>query len=258
MVEAEETLESIKELVKETVRERPLSFVAVAVAVVAVLVFWETILRVFFGLFLAALFLLAVFGGILLWAKLKYSQPGYKALVSEKKTILRAIKIAETRYMKRKLSKKDFNKIFKEKQSALIKVEAKLNELSAKANEKEIDEELLAVQTKKRHVLKGLLDKKRRLVKEMNIAEKLYLKRKIDSKTYQALVQKNQKSLIDLEAKIKQLHSEANIVRVMENLKQGLSDIESGNLRKKRKKQREKREKEIRIAKEIAKQVKEE
>ncbi len=256
MVEVEEVLDGIKVLLKDTVKERPLTFVVIAIAILAVLLFWKTILRVFFGLFLAAIALLAILGIVLLWIKIKYSQPSYNALVSEKKTVLHAIKIAERRYMKRKLSEKDFNKIFKEKQTALIKVEAKINELSAKANEKEIDEELLAVQTKKRHVLKNLLDQKRRLLKEMNIAERLYLRRKIDSKTYQVLVQKNQKNLIDLEAEIKQLHSEANIVRVMEDLKQNISNMESGKLKKKRKKRREKRAKEIRIAKEIANQVK--
>ena len=256
MVEAGNFFEGFKGLLKDIVREKPLAFVVIAIFVLAVLLFWRAILRIFSGLLLAGFFLLIVFGIVLLWIKIKYSQPGYNSLVSEKKTILRAIKIAERRYMKRKLSEKDFNKIFKEKQSRLIEVEAKINELSAKANEKEIDEELLAVQTKKRHVLKGLLDNKRRLLKEMTIAERLYLRRKIDSKTYQAIVQKNQKNLIDFEAEIKQLHSESDIVRVMENLKQDLSDMETGKLRKKRRKQREKRAKEIKIAKEIAQQVK--
>ena len=109
-------LEQLVERVKETAKEKPFVFVGIAVAVVAVSLFWNQLLILLRGVFYAALALSAIFAIIVVWAKLSYRKPPLKRLFAEKKRLLQAIKIAEHRYMKRKLSESDFNSIFKEKQ----------------------------------------------------------------------------------------------------------------------------------------------
>lgn len=246
-------LEKAVEVIKETAREKPLVFVVMAFVILVLVIFWKSLLLVLQGLFYAAIALLVIFAVILVWIKLHYRQPSKRRLSKEKKMLLHAIKIAEKRYMQRKLSEKGFNKIFKEKQRKLIEIEALIDQKYNSEQEK-VSKELLAVQSKKRHILKNLLEEKRRVIKEMDIAEKHYLKRKIDAKTYQELVQKNQQNLIDLEANIKVLYHEANVSKVMEKLKKKMSELEKPKKPKKKDKKGERRE-QLKIAREIAKQV---
>jgi len=247
----EETVERLSELV----REKPLVFAAVVIVIFLIVLFWNLLFLVLRGLLFAAIALAIIFGSILLAAKLRYRKPSLKSLFRKKKKLLRAIKIAEKRYMRRKLSEKDFNKFFKEKQSKLIEVEALIDQQYNKENSEKVDKQVLEVQAKKRHVLRNLLDEKRRIIKEIDLAEKRYLRRKIDAKTYQQLVQKNQKELIDLEASIKGIYEEANISKVMSNLKQKLLDLEKKKKEKKKDRKHKAEEKQVQVAKEIAEQV---
>lgn len=244
------SLEKAVEVIKEMVWENPLVFVVLALVVLAIVIFWKSLVLVLQGLLYAGIALLVVFAVILVWVKLRYRQPSKRMLSKQKKKILHGIKIAEKRYMQRKLSEKGFNKIFKEKQRKLIEIEALIDQ---KYNQEQgkVSKELLAVQSKKRHILKNLLEQKKRTIKEMDIAERHYLKRKIDAKTYQELVQKNQQTLIDLEASIKVLYHEANVSKVMKNLKKKLSELE----KPKRPDRKSERREQIKIAREIAKEV---
>jgi len=243
------------EKLKETAAEKPPVFAVIAIVIVSILVFWQVLQTVLKGLFYAAIALAIIFGTILLWVKVKYRQPSLKQLASKKKRLLTAIKIAETKYMKRRLSEKDFNKIFKEKQRKLIELEAILDQRYNKESEEKISKELLAVQTKKRHILKSLLGEKKRVIKELDIAERRYLKRKIDAKTYQDLVQKNQHKLIELEAHIKELYNEANVSKVMEKLKEKIAQLKKQKKTRKKKKKINQRQQQLQIAKEIAEQI---
>ena len=223
---------------------KKLLFAAVALAALAVFfaVFWGAIGFVLLGFAYALAAIAGVIAVVLVWAKLHYRKPSLKMLFAEKKTLLAAIGIAEKRYLRHKLSESDFNSIFKEKQYRLIEVEALIDELYSGEKNEKIDEKIQAVQAKKRHVLKQLLDEKRRLVMEIDLAEKSYLKRKIDAATYGALVEKNQHALVDLEANIKELYNEANVSKVMLNLKERLSELEG--MEKAGKKEKVKRESE--------------
>jgi hypothetical protein len=196
-----------------------------------------------------------IVGVILVWAKLHYRKPSLRVLFGEKKRLLAAIKIAEQQYMRRKLSEPDFNKIFKEKQQRLIEVEAMIDQQYNEEKKEKTGSELLAVETKKRHILKGLIDEKRRIIREINLAEKSYLKRKLDAKTYQDIVQRNQQKLIDIEAQIKELYSEASVSKVMGSLKKGLSDLENQKKAKGKKKALTEKEEQMEIASEIAEQI---
>lgn len=243
------------DLLKAFIKNNLLALAVIAIILFLAAIFWENLLLIFQGVFYAAIALAVIIGIILLWAKLHYRRPSLKKLFSEKKKLLSGIKIAERQYMKRKLSETDFNKIFKDKQKRLIEVEALIDQLYGKEKKKKIDEKLLDVQTKKRHILQQKLDEKKRLLKEMDIAEKKYLKRRLDAKTYQALVQKNQQRLIDIEAEIKEVYDEASVSKIMSDLKKKLSTL---NTKKKNgKKTRAKNEEELlmEIASELAEQV---
>ncbi|MCX6799349.1 MAG: hypothetical protein NTW59_04635 [Candidatus Diapherotrites archaeon] len=218
------------------------------VGIVFLLFFWAAVL-------FTAIAVACIFGAIALWAKLRYKKPPLKALFSEKKKLLEAIKIAEGQYMRRKMAEKDFNLYVKEKQRQLIELEASIDQQYNKQMGKPVTEEMLAVQAKKRHILKELLGEKQRLVKELNLAENSYLRRKIDVPTYQAIVQEKQQKLIDMEAQIKQIYAEANITKVMDNLKGRLAQLEQEKKGQKKKRETSEREKELEIAREIVEQM---
>ncbi len=241
------------EALKELILQYKLIIAGVLIVAIVIAFAWSTVFVILRGVMFALIALFAIFAVILIWVKLRYKQPTLKKLFGEKKRILRVIKIAEQRYMRRKLSEKDFNKLFKDKQKKLIEVEAMIAKQYDK--EKPADKSILDVQAKKRHILKGLLDEKKSVIKELDIAEKRYLKRKLDAKTYKDLVQKNQHRLIELEATIKELYNDANISKVMDLLKQNLSLLEDQKRTGKKKKSKDDRQKKIDIAQEIADQI---
>ncbi len=234
--------------VLQQAKQNPAYIVIIALIALAILFLWQAIL-------FTAITLAAIVVAVLAVMKIRYRKPSLKELQAQKNQLLAAIKIAEQRYFQRKLSEQDFSKIFKEKQQQLIKIEALIDQQYNKEKGAAVSDELRDVEAKKRHILQGLLEEKKRIVKEMDIAEKRYLQRKIDAATYQALVQKNQEKLIELEATIKQLYAEGGVQKVMQGLKQQLHSIEQE--KKKRKKEREKseKEKEMEIAEEIMQQV---
>jgi len=240
---------------KQFAVEKPIVIALIAILVFACIVFWNILLLVLRGVLYTALALAVIVGAILVWAKLHYRKPSLRALFAEKKRLLDAIKISEQRYMRRKLSEPDFNKIFKEKQQRLIEVEAMIDPQYNEEKKEKIGSELLAVETKKRHILKGLIDEKRHILKELDLTEKSYLRRKIDVKTYQGIVQKNQQKLIEIEAEIKELYSEASVSKVMGSLKKGLSDLENQKKAKGKNKARNEKQEQMEIASEIALQI---
>lgn len=246
--------EKIVKKLKGIATNNPLVFAAASIVIVMMLVFWNLVFSVVRAFLFAAIAMALIVILIGIWLKVKHRRPALKELFSEKKGLLAKIRLAEKKYMKRKLSEKDFNKIFKDSQKRLIHVEALIDQAYYK-EKKELDKELLSVQTKKRHILKSLLDEKRQLVKEMNITEKRYLRRKLDAKTYLDLVQKNQELLVELEARIKVLYDEANISKVMENLKARLSEIDKNRKKKSTRKTVSEKEQLLQIAKEITEQV---
>lgn len=228
---------------------------ALAALVILFAVFWRTAGFVLLALAYSLVTMLAMIAVILIWAKVHYRRPSLKELFAEKKTLLAAIGIAEKQYLRRKLSEKDFNGIFKEKQKRLIEVEALIDRLYSGEKKEGIDEKILAVQAKKRHIMKEMLDEKKQLVKEIDIAEKSYLKRKIDAATYGSLVEKNQQRLVDIEASIKELYDEASVSKVMLGLKEKLSEFESEKKAGRQKKAKYSRKEILGIVRDISKQV---
>ncbi len=220
----------------------------IALGIIAVFLFWEAFL-------FTAIALVFIFGVIFLAVKLRYKKPNIKQLFGEKKKLLDEIKIAEQHYMKRRMAEKEFTQFCKEKHKQLIEIEALIDQEYNKQKGVPVSDEMLAVQTKKRHILKELLEEKNRVFKEMNLAENSYLHRKIDVPTYQAIIQKKQQHAIELEAQIKQIYAEANVAKVMENLRQQLSQLDQKKKEQKKKHEMTEREKELEIAREIVEQI---
>jgi uncharacterized membrane protein len=229
-------------------KQNPAYIVIIALIALALFFLWQAIL-------FTAITLLVIIVTAVVAMKIRYRKPSLKELQAQKNQLLAAIKIAEQRYLQRKLSEQDFSKIFKEKQQQLIKIEALIDQQYNKEKGAALSDELRDVEAKKRHILQGLLEEKRRIVKEMDIAEKRYLQRKIDAATYQALVQKNQEKLIEAEAQIKQLYAAGGIQTVMQGLKQQLHGMEQEKKKQKKEREKSEKEKEREIAEEIMQQV---
>jgi hypothetical protein len=229
-------------------KKEPLILLLIAGLGVLVIVFW-----MFFLLLACALAILA------LALKIKYREPSLKELFEKKRTLLKEIKIAEGKFLKRKLSQKHFNEIFKEKQETLIKLEALIDERYNKEKTLGINTvELEKVRAKKRHILQELLEEKKRYLKEVDIAQKKYLKRKIDNKTFQEIVRENQKRLIAVEAQIKELYSQKNIENVLMGLKKKLDSIEKQREDRLEAKKKKREAETLEIAKELVEQIRNE
>ncbi len=207
--------------IRRAIDESPLFYITLALAMLIVLFFRNIVQLLLHGLFFAGVALFVIAAAFLVWARANYMPPSLKSLNAEKNRLADAIEIARKKYMHRELSETGFNKISKEKQVRLIEVEALIEQHYEKASKKAVDRQLLAVQAKKRHLLRALLGEKKRILKELDIAKDSYLKRKLDARTYKAMAQKKQLGLIELEAEIKNLFREEAKSRVLANKKLG-------------------------------------
>ncbi len=168
-----------------------------------------------------------IIGVGLLAIKIKYRGTSMKDLMTQKRRILHELEILEKDFMKRKLSKKDFVEIFRKKQTELIKLEALIDESFNKEHLPDVkDSKIMELAAKKRHIVQELLSDKRRLLKEMEITQKLFLKRKVDSDTYQKLIRDRKQKLVELEGQLKEIYGEESVKQVISDLKKRLSSVE--------------------------------
>jgi len=189
------------------VEDSPIFFVTIALAMLVVLFFRNIVELLLQGLFFAALALIVIACAFIVWLKATY-RPSMEKVLREKNTLVKAIAIAREMYMRRKLDKEEFNKFFIEKQKQLIEVEVLIEQMRNRYSNKGFGRELLAVRGRKKHFLKGLLNQKKSVLKQLELVEKSYLKRKIDAKTYQNLLEVARKKFIEIEAVIQNFHRE--------------------------------------------------
>lgn len=146
---------------------------------------------------------------LLVMAYLLHKEKGVKALEREQAEIKEAIKAANKKFMHRKISEKTFREFNEQKQKELLGVEALMD---AKKVEKSIEElckkKSSKLSAKRKHKLGELIRGKNIVLKELSLAMKRYLKRKIDDKTYRNIVKSQQKKLLEIEAKIAGLYKE--------------------------------------------------
>ena len=229
----------------EKLKENPFILLPVIIVAVVMVFFWQAILV----LALAALIMLVI-------VKVIYQGPTLKDLTKRKRILLREIELLEKNYMKRKMSKKDFLDSFRKKQLKLIALEAKIDEKFNKEKLSEPDPQVMEVAAKKKHIVEKLLTKKKIVLKEMKIAQKMYFRRKIDSATYQKIINEKQNRLIELEAQLKEIYGEQSVSKVMSDLKKRLAAVEREMYEKSEKVRKARDAKERDIAEQIAEQLK--
>ena len=168
-------------------------------------------------------------------------------LFDKKRQAMEELKVAERKFLKRQISEDSYKKVLKKKQEELIKIDAALSEKQTK-QKGNFKKELVSVEAKEKHRIEALLKQKQPLQAELEVAQKKYLKRQIDEKTYKSLLQANQSKIIELEGKIKSMKSTKDVKDVFAEIKRKVRDIEMEQQKV------EQRETE-RIAKEILEQM---
>ncbi len=236
---------------RQSVEESPAFYITIALAMLIVLFFQNIVELLLQGLFFAAVALLVMSASFLLWVRANY-RPSMAMLLAKRSRVSDAIEIARKKYMSRQLPAKAFNRIFLEKQKALIEVEAQIQQMQDAGGRKKLGREVKGVKARRRHVLKSLLQQKKQTLKQLEIAESSYLKRKIDAKTYREMVEADQKKLIELEADILNVYKEDEVEKVRERLRKKLS-----KKRKKKKKLNRKKREEAMMQSELLSQIKE-
>ncbi len=139
--------------------------------------------------------------------------------------LISELKEAEVQFLKNKISKETFNKISKEKNAELIKIEAALD-VNKKINMGL--EEIKAIESisaDKKNILKGLLEEKQRKVYELQLTEKGFLKRKLDESTYKKISEEVKSEIISIEGKIKALKKSEEIQKLKKQLLEGAKEI---------------------------------
>ena len=185
-------------------------------------------------LFYAWFVLLIIVTFILIFSvilKVSFSEPSLRELFRKKREVEKELKIIEKKFMKRSMSKINYDEMFMNTQSKLIEIEAKIEEQYGNIT---CADELPDVAVKKRHELKKLLSKKRTVVNEMKIAKKKFMKRKIDPETYKKIFSNCQKEAVSLEAKINSIYSEDTIEKSLTEMKQKAMEMEAEKAAKKR------------------------
>ncbi len=158
--------------------------------------------------------------------------------VSRRREIIAGLDLLEKQYLKREIEQKTFEKLFREKQEELIKVESAIQG-KIKKNVPEDHELLDKIEPKKRHFAVELLQEKKNILSEMQIARTAFLKRKIDSKTYEQLTEKTQSKLVEVQAKIHAMLAEENAKGIMQDLKKKLRQIDTEEEKKKQAREKE-------------------
>lgn len=227
------------------VKERPITLLPIIVLAVILFFFWQAIV---------VLALVAV--TILVVLKFLYTGPKLQELMQRKRALMHEIEILQAEYMKRRMREEDFLQAFRKKQTTLIELEALIDEKFNKEKLPMEDSSIKELTAKKRHIVEELLGRKRLMLREMGIAEKMYLRRKIDAETYQGLINQKRQRLIELEAQLRQIYGEESISQIMGQLKDRLASVEKQMQDESKKKQEDIKKTEKEIAEEIASQVK--
>ncbi len=215
-------IREIDHQVRKSVEESPAFYITLALAMLIVMFFRNIVTFLLNGLFFVAVAFIVMTAAFLVWIKAKHGRPSLRELIGRRDRALDALDIARQHYMQRKITKQGFNKFFVEKQGELIKFEALIAQFDDKKHDAAVGKQLVKVDAKNRHILRNLLDYKRRLIKELEIVQASYLKRKITTEAYQEIVEKNQKKLIETEAELKSFYREDQASKVMKNLKKNL------------------------------------
>lgn len=188
----------------------------VPIALVAALALWF-----FWYIFVA---LLAIFAVLLLAIKIKFREPSMKELLEEHRVLEDTLKIAEAKLLQHKLDLNDYQELTDKTQKQLVEIEVRLSKAEEKEKQK-TKPPIQEVSSRKRHLLKELLEHKKTIQEEIRIAETKYFKRKINGITYKQILLEKQKQLIELEAAIKKVYADENIEQIKKDLAEKLKKL---------------------------------
>ena len=148
-------------------------------------------------------------------------------LIAERQKLIEQLKEAEGHFLKHKIDRETFDKISKEKHEALIRVEAEIDSKKTEGREmsKSDASQIASVSADKKNILRGLLEQKQKKVKELDIAEKSYYKRKVDEATFRKISSEINTEIISIEGQINAIHAAEEIEKLKEQLKEGAREI---------------------------------
>lgn len=230
-----------KQFLRDLKRKDPVALGVLLAALVAVFLIVAFGVN---GLLIVLIGAILFIAGIII---LRSMEKSLEELTKQRESLADEITLAEKKYMKHKMDKEAYVQLNEENQKKLITIEA---EIEARKVETKIDEktkkEEKKLNTRRRHRLKELLKEKEMIFKEMKVARKKFLKRKIDEKTYSSAVGGLQKKLVNVEVAISGLYKE-----------EAKDIMRQTNTRLKAEKQREQTSATEYVARDIYDQVKE-
>ena len=154
-----------------------------------------------------------------------------------KNELLAELNAAEKKYLKHGIDKATFDKISREKNAELIKLEAESD--TKKKETMNFDEARVmeSVSKDKRKILSDLMVQKQKKVHELKLAERGYLKRKIDEKAFKKMNSDIKQEMISIEGKIKAIQKSEEIEKIRAKLIEGAREIAKQNVKSGERKQ---------------------
>jgi len=143
----------------------------------------------------------------------------------KRQNLLAELKEAEKQFMQHKIDKSTFDKISQAKNSELVLVEAEIDTEKRKDIPKEDLKRVEKLHAEKKEILLGLLNQKQLKVHELKIAESMLYKRKINESVFQKISSQIKSELITIEAQIKVIYANEEIMELKDVLKQGAKEI---------------------------------
>ena len=194
----------------------------------AIVVLFVTIFNALAGFVLAIVFIMAGVG-----LKIYQKKTSVDELREKKNALVDELAQAEKNFMTRKLNEKAYKELSEELQRKLISIEAEIEIRKMSEGFRKLAQvKTKKLEPKRRHNLMDLLKESEVLMKELNIANAKYLKRKIDEKTYRAISTEKQKRLVGIQSEINRLYRE-EASDIMEDTQRKLALSEEAMLKEK-------------------------
>ncbi len=143
----------------------------------------------------------------------------------ERQKVRNALKEAEKQFLQHKIDKATFDSVCQEQNQKLIGIEAEIDSLKAIDLPKEDVKKAKAVSADKKKVIMKLMEQKQKKTHELKLAEKSYLKRKIDQAAFQKISADINKEIISVEGQITAIQNSDEIAKLKASLKDGAKEI---------------------------------
>ncbi len=143
----------------------------------------------------------------------------------ERQKVTNALKEAERQYLKHKIDKETYDSICQEQNQKLIEIESEMDSLKSADLPKEDLKKAKTVSSDKKKIIMKLMEQKQKKTHELKIAEKSYLKRKIDQNSFQRITSDINKEIISIEGQITAIQNSDEIAKLKSSLKEGAKEI---------------------------------